>query len=73
MQYRVFLHNTNNLQLYGIKDSYLIQIICTQLYGIQEFLSNNHNHMVSSNYFYLIIVICLHTVTWFQVTYNNPY
>ena len=27
--------------------------------------------MVSSNYFYLIIIICLHTVIWFQVSINN--
>ena len=26
--------------------------------------------MVSSNFFYLIIIICLHTVIWFQVTNN---
>ena len=28
----------------------------------QVFLSNINNYMVSSNYFYLIIIICLHTV-----------
>ena len=28
--------------------------------------------MVSSNYFYLMIIICLHTVIWFQVTNNKP-
>ena len=28
--------------------------------------------MILSNYFYSIIIICLHTVKWFQVTYNNP-
>ena len=32
----------------------------------KTFLSNTNNYMVSSTYFYLIIVICLHTVTWFQ-------
>ena len=27
--------------------------------------------MISSNYFYLTIVICFHTVTWYQVTKKN--
>ena len=39
---------------------------------IQVFLSNTNNDMASSNYFYLIIAICLHTVIWIQVTNNNP-
>ena len=37
------------------------------------FLSNTNIYIVSRNYFYLIIVICLHTVIWFQVTNNNPW
>ena len=36
------------------------------------FLSNTNNYIVSRNYFYWIIVICLHIVMWFQVTNNNP-
>ena len=35
----------------------------------QVFLSNTNIYMVS---YYLIIVICLHAVIWFQVTINNP-
>ena len=35
-------------------------------------LSIIKDHMVTRNHFYLIIVICLLTVVWFQVTYNNP-
>ena len=31
-----------------------------------------NNYMVSNDYFYLMIVICLYKVIWFQVTdYNN--
>ena len=30
-----------------------------------------NNYTVSNNYFYLIIVIYLHTVIWFQVINNN--
>ena len=41
-------------------------MICTVVL-FQVFLSNTNNYMVSSNYFYLRIVICLHTVVWFQV------
>ena len=26
-----------------------------------------HDYMIPSNYFYLIIIICLYTITWFQV------
>ena len=37
----------------------------------QVFWSNTNNYMVSSNYFYLVTVLCLHI--WFQVTnHNNP-
>ena len=34
----------------------------------QIFIPNINNHMVSSNYFYLIIFICLYKVIWFRVT-----
>ena len=30
-----------------------------------------HNYTVSNNYFYLIIIICLDTVIWFQVINDN--
>ena len=53
--YQVFISNTNNLH--------------TDIW-FQVFLSNTYNYLVSSNYFNLIIIICLHIVTWFQV--NNP-
>ena len=47
------IHDTNNLH--------------TTVW-LQVLLSNTMIiHMVSSNYFYLIILICLHTVIWFQV------
>ena len=36
----------------------------------QVFLSNTNDYIVSRNYFYLVIIICLYTVIWFQVT--NP-
>ena len=55
--YQVFLSNTNNLH--------------TIVY-FKVFLFNTNNYLVLSNYFYSIIIICLHTVIWFQVaTYNN--
>ena len=38
----------------------------------QVFLSNTNDYVVSNNHFNSIIVICLYTVIWFQVTYNNP-
>ena len=32
-----------------------------------------NNYMVSDSYFYLIIIIiCLYTAMWFQVSNNNP-
>ena len=34
-------------------------------------MSGFNNYMVSSNYFYLVKVICLHIVIWFKVTNNN--
>ena len=43
--YQVFLFDTNNWHT---------------ILWFQVFLSNNNNNMVLSNYFYLIIVICLH-------------
>ena len=51
--YRIFQSNTNNF------DSVL---------KFKVFLSNPNNYVVLSNYFYLIIVICLHIVIWLQVT-----
>ena len=43
------------------------------LVWFQAFPSNANNYMVSSNYVYLIIVICFHTVIWFQVINYNPW
>ena len=57
--YQVFLFDTNNLHI----------VIWFQVFLILWFI---HNYMISSNYFCLIIVICLHTVIWLQVTYNDP-
>ena len=37
---------------------------------LQNIINNtifSRQKKVSSNYFYLIIIICLHTVLWFQV------
>ena len=62
------------MQSYDIKYSNLIQIICTQLYGFkyfyiiliivefQVFMSNTNNYLISINFLYLIIIICLHAV-----------
>ena len=36
----------------------------TKLYGFEIFPSNTNNCIVLSNYFYLIMVICLHTVVF---------
>ena len=33
--------------------------------------NNLYNYMVSSIYSYLIIIVCLHKVTWFQVFLSN--
>ena len=55
-QLYLFLSDTNNLY--------------TTVW-FQVFLYNTNKYMVSSNYFYLIIVFCLHTVKWFQVINNN--
>ena len=53
--YQAFLSNTNNLH--------------TAVW-FQEFLSNTDNYKVSSNYFFLIIIIiCWHTIT--ALTNNN--
>ena len=43
-------------------------IICTDIW-FQVFQSNTKNQMVSSNYFYLIIVISLYIAILFQLTY----
>ena len=48
----MILSNRNNLQT---------------VIWFEVFLSNSNNYMLSSNYFHLV-VICLHTVIWFQVT-----
>ena len=45
IRYQLFLCNTDNLYIAA---------------WFQVFLSNSNNYMVSSNYFYLIIIICLH-------------
>ena len=37
----------------------------------EVFQSNTNDYMVLSNSFYLIIVICLHRVLWFQVFQSN--
>ena len=50
--YQVFQSNTNNSHT----------VICFQV-----FLSNTDYYPVSSYYFFLIIIICLHVVKWFQV------
>ena len=52
---------------YLYKYPYLIQIIYTVVF-FQVFLSNSKSCMISSNYLYLIEVICF---VWFQVTNNN--
>ena len=56
-------------QLYGLKYFYLIQIICTLLY-VLKYLSNTNNYAVSSNNFYSIIITCLDTVIWFKAKNN---
>ena len=35
------------------------------------FLSNPNNYIVPNNYTYLIMVICLYSIIWFQVTNND--
>ena len=52
--YQVLLSNTKKLHI---------------VIWFQAFLSKTNNSMVSSEYFYLIIIIFLHTVIWFQVRY----
>ena len=42
-----------------------------QLYGVWLFQANTNKYVVSSNYFYLIVITCLHTAIWFQATKNN--
>ena len=45
-------------------------------YGISSssilYLSNTCNYIDLINYFQIIIVICLHTVIWFQNNNNYP-
>ena len=68
--YQIFLSYTNNLhtwyQVFIFNKNHLDTIR-----QFQVFLSNTYNYMVTRNYFCLIIIICLHTVKWFQVTNNN--
>ena len=40
------------------------------MYGFEYFYTNDY--LVSINYLYLIINICLYTVIWFQLINNNP-
>ena len=56
IEYQVFLSNTN----------YLHTVV-----WFQVFLAITNNYILSCNYFYLMIVICLHTLLLFQETYNN--
>ena len=71
--YQVFPSNTNNLhtvlwfQVFLSNANNLHTVV-----WLQVFLSNSNNNMVSRNYFYLIIIICLFTVIWFYVPNNNP-
>ena len=37
----------------------------------QVYVSNSNNYIVFSNYFYLVIIISLYTIIWFQVTTAN--
>ena len=54
--YQVFLSNTNNLH---------------RVVWFKVFQSNTNNYTVLCSNFYLIIVHCLNTVIWSQVTNNN--
>ena len=56
IQYEVFLSNTNNFHT---------------VVWFQVFLFDTNNYIILSNYFYLLIVICLHTIIEFQVSNNN--
>ena len=70
--FQVFLSNTNNLHI--VVWFQVFQSNTNNLYILvwfQVFLSNADNYMVSSNNFYSIIIICLHTVIQFQVTNNH--
>ena len=59
-----FAHSYRALSVPNTYSSYIVV-------RFQVFLSNIYNSMVSSNYFYLIIVIGLHIVTWFHETNNR--
>ena len=48
------------------------RVLSRTIIMFQVFLSNKNNYMISSKYFYLMIMICLYTFIWFQVTNNNP-
>ena len=60
-----FLRDFFCTQLYHIKYSYLIKLNFIVIW-FEVFLSNTNNHKVSSNYFYLMIVICLLTTNCFN-------
>ena len=68
----LFLKRFFCTQLHDIKNLYLLQIICIQSYNHIISSINSNNYAVSSNYFYLIVIICLHTVIQFQVINNIP-
>ena len=63
--------------------AFCVVVFCTRLYSciqvflvkiivwFQVLLSDTKNYIVLSNYIYLIIIICLHRLIWFQVTNNN--
>ena len=46
--------------------SCFLRVFCTQLHDIR-FSYLIYNYMISNNCFYLIIIICLHTVIWFYI------
>ena len=56
IRFQVFQSNTNNLHI---------------VVWFQVFLCNTNNYMISKNYFYFIIIICLPTFIWFQVFLSN--
>ena len=35
----------------------------------EVFISTTNNYVISSNYLYLIIVLCFHAVIWFQISH----
>ena len=59
---RLSIPHTNNYMVSS--NDYMISNI--------NYMVSNKDYLVSSNYFYVLKVICLHTVIWFQLTNNNP-